>query len=113
MTTETYTPDNLLAGDFPVVTEEVTVITGQNLTRGTVLGKITVSGKVNLSLAAADDGSEAVYAVLAEDVDATSADQVGTAYLTGEFLTSELTFGTGHTAASARAALRAHNIYLR
>lgn len=110
---EVFTPDNLIGGDYPVVTESVTVISGQNLKRGSVLGKISASGKVNLSLAAADDGSQNVYAVLAEDVDATGGDKVATAYLSGEFVASEITFGTGHTAASTRAALRDINIYLR
>lgn len=38
---ETYAFDNLIAGDHPIVTSEVTVLTGNNLAKGTVLGKIT------------------------------------------------------------------------
>lgn len=37
---EAYTPDRLIAGDFPIRTETVTLDTG-DLTRGAVLGKIT------------------------------------------------------------------------
>ncbi len=37
---ETLNHDNLLAGDYPAVTDVVTVLTGQNLARGAVLGKI-------------------------------------------------------------------------
>ena len=40
----TLKPDNLLAGDFPRVARLVNVTAG-NYTRGTVLGKITESGK--------------------------------------------------------------------
>lgn len=111
--TEIFTADNLIGGDYPVVTESVTVLTGQNLVRGTVLGKITASGKVIASLSAAVDGSETPYAILAEDVDASAGDVVGTAYLSGEFNESELTIGTGHTADSIRAGLRDLGIYLK
>lgn len=111
--TETYTSDNLIAGDHPCVTEEVTVLSGQNLVRGSLLGKVTASEKVVLSLAASGDGSEAPYAVLAEDVDASAADAKGVAYLSGEFNEDDVTFGTGHTAASVRAGLRDLSIYLK
>ena len=46
--------DRLIAGDdADLVTDVGVLITGQNLTRGAVLGKITASGKLNLSLSAA------------------------------------------------------------
>lgn len=108
----TYTPDSLHAGDFPIRTEIVTVITGQNLTRGALLGKITASGKVNLSLSAAGDGSQTPYAILAEDVDATSADKTGVAYISGDFNSTAITYGTAHTADTVKAGLRDINIYL-
>lgn len=38
---ENYTPDRLHAGDHPLETADATILTGQNLTRGTVLGKAT------------------------------------------------------------------------
>lgn len=38
------TPDNLFAGDFPIITEEITIASGAGaLTRGTLLGKISLS----------------------------------------------------------------------
>lgn len=73
--------------------------------------RVTADGKLLLSLAAAVDGSEDVYAILGEDVDATSADKEATVYLSGEFRAAGLTFGTGHTAASTRDAARALGIY--
>lgn len=110
---ETFTPDNLIAGDYPAVTESVTVASGQTLSRGAVLGKVTATGKVVLSMSAAADGSQTPYAILAEDVDASAADQVATAYLSGEFNEGELTFGADHTADTTRAALRDLGVYLK
>lgn len=73
------------------------------------------SGKFNLSLLAATDGSQVPYAVLAEDTNATSADKTATIYLTGEFNPNAMTFGTGHSATTAVtiAALRDVSIYLK
>lgn len=55
--------------------EVVTLISGQNLQPGTVLGKITASGKYTLLAPAAEDGSEVAAAVLFAAVDATAADK--------------------------------------
>lgn len=54
--------------------DTVTLISGQNLTAGTVLGKITASGKYTLHNNAASDGSEVAAAVLAYDGDASGGD---------------------------------------
>lgn len=104
---------SLIAGDFPRVTRLVTIAGGSGaLDAGAVLGRITASKKLTLSAAAAGDGSEAVRAVLAEPVDATAGDVQAIAYFTGEFNPDQLTFGAGHTAASAADALRALSIFL-
>ncbi|MGE4544211.1 MAG: head decoration protein [Pedobacter sp.] len=111
---ETYTPDNLLAGAYPVVTDEVTVVTGQTLTRGAVLGKITASGKYALCDSAAVDGSQSPVCILAENCDASAADKTSVpVYLSGEFAETSLTFGGTDTADTHRAALRDLNIYLK
>jgi hypothetical protein len=111
---ETYTPDNLLAGDYPVVTDEVTIVTGQTLTRGAVLGKITASGKHALCDSTASDGSQAPVCVLAEDCDASAADKTGVpVYLSGAVAETSLAFGGTDTADTHRAALRDLNIYLK
>ncbi len=109
---ESYTPDQLHAGDFPIRTLDVTIASGQNLTRGALLGKITASGKYVLSLAAAADGSQTPVAILAEDVDATGGDKSGIVYVSGDFNENAITYGTGHTADSVRAGLRDLNIYI-
>ena len=107
----TYAPDALIAGNAHLlVGRTVTIITGQNLTRGAVLGKITASGKYNLSLSAAVDGSQTPDLVLAEDCDATAADTQALAYERGDFNANALTLGTAHTVASIRDGLRAKGI---
>ncbi|MBI2817957.1 MAG: head decoration protein [Acidobacteria bacterium] len=57
--------------------EEVTVVSGQNLGRGTLIGKITASGKITQLAPAAADGSEAATGVLLLPVDASAADHPG------------------------------------
>ena len=78
------TSDNLLAGEFPRIAELATV-SGGKYARGTILGKITASGKCTICTSAATDGSKDAYAVLAEAVDASEEDKQAIVYLTGEF----------------------------
>jgi len=110
---ETFTPDNLIAGDFPRVGEEVTILTGNNLTRGTVLGKVTASGKCVACDSTAVDGSEDPYAVLLQDTDASAADKVAPAALSGEFAAGQLTYGGTDTDATHKAAMRALCMYIK
>ncbi|MCC6366352.1 MAG: head decoration protein [Bryobacterales bacterium] len=63
--------DNLYSRD------EVTVVSGQNLTTGTVVGVITASGKVTQLAPGASDGSQNAAGVLLLDVDASAADKPG------------------------------------
>lgn len=42
-TLDTFRYDNLIAGDYPIATEDVLVESGQNLSRGAVLGRVKVS----------------------------------------------------------------------
>lgn len=108
----TFTPDRLIAGHLPPHAVKITLIAGQNLPRGAVLGKITASGKYNLSLAAAGDGSQTPDAVLAQDTDASGGDVQTIAYVRGDFDENELVLGTGHTLASIREGLRDKGITL-
>lgn len=110
---EVFTPDNLLGGDAKIVTMEITVASGAGaLARGAILGKVTASGKYLLSLAAAEDGSQAPDCVLSEAVDATAADVVTIGYFSGQFRSAAVTLGEGHTVASVTDGLRDKNIYL-
>ncbi len=107
-----YAPENLIGGEFPRVARKITVATGANLVAGSLLGKITASGKHILSLSAAEDGSQTPDVILAEAADAASADVQAVAYFSGEFNELAVTFGTGHTANSVREALRDKSIFL-
>ena len=109
----TYVPDSLIAGNARLlVARTVTIVSGQNLVRGAVIGKITTGGKYQLSLSAASDGSQVPDLILAEDCDATSADAKALAYSRGDFNANALTLGTAHTVASITEGLRAKGIAL-
>ncbi|AWB07498.1 head decoration protein (plasmid) [Azospirillum humicireducens] len=104
---------SLIGGDFPRVTRLVTIAGGSGvLAAGAVLGRIAASKRYALSVAMASDGSEAPRAILAEPVDATAADVEAIVYVAGEFNPDQLTFGAGHSAASAADALRDLSIFL-
>jgi hypothetical protein len=105
--------EKLIAGNAHLLNaRSITLISGQNLVRGAVLGKITASGKYNLSLSAAVDGSQTPDLILAEDCDASGGDKPALAYSRGDFNENALTIGTAHTAASIREGLRAKGIVL-
>ena len=103
---------NLVIGDN-TVTDGGVLSSGENLVAGDLLGKVTATGKLLLSLSAASDGSEVPYCVLGSDVDATSADTACPIILGGEINSDSVTFGTGHTAASTKDALRGLGIFLK
>lgn len=107
-----YTFDNLLAGEIEAG-EGATIVSGAGiLARGSVLGKITASGKLALvNTAGTDDGRRTPYAVLLETTDATSADKVAPVALAGTFNSEALVFGGTDTIATHRAALRDLGIY--
>ncbi len=110
---QSYRPKAIEGGDFPQVTRSGTLAAGQNLTRGAVLGRITASGKLVLSASASSDGSQGVFAILADDeADATAGDIGITYYVTGHYFAPNLTFGTGHTADSTRDTLRGLGIHI-
>lgn len=109
----TFVPDTLVVDDMDIVTDSGILASGQTLTRGALLGKITASGKYILSLAAAVDGSQLPSAILVDDVDASGGDASCGLYLAGGFNAAAITFGTGHTRASVADGLRGLSIYLR
>jgi len=111
--TEGFTPDGLVARNAQLlISVPATLLAGQNLKRGAVLGQITASGKYVLSLSAAADGSQTPVAVLAHDADATAADVATLAYTRGDFSDSALILGAGHTVASIRAGLQDRGIFI-
>lgn len=114
MTVEAYAPDQLVAGLTQIVTENMVLAQGQKLVRGTVVGRITASGKATICTAAATDGSQNAYGILADFYDATLAD-VGNAavHVKGEFNENAITLGAGLTLASVHDALRDGGIFLK
>lgn len=106
-----YTPDKLF--DRNTRTRKATIKSGAGiLKRGSLLGKITATGKYVLSTSAAVDGSEVPDVILLEPVDATAADVEAAIAISGDFGIQGITFGAGHTAASVEAACRDKGIYL-
>lgn len=73
--------DWLLTDDdqFRYSREVITVLSGQNLLGGAVLGKVTASGKMKVYDPAAVDGSQTVAGILLNPVDASAADAKGVA----------------------------------
>jgi len=104
------TADNLIGGEHSVLSRSITLLSGQNLVRGAVLGKITTGGKYILSLSGASDGSQTPDAILAETTDASAADKVTVAYFNGDYQSVELTLGASHTIASITEGLRGKGI---
>jgi hypothetical protein len=109
-----FTPDRLIAGEFPRVTAGGILLAGQALPRGALLGKVALGGGLKLcGSAEVPDGSEDPYAILAVDCDATLADAACPIYLTGEFNEAAVIFGSEDTADTHRDALRAIGIHLK
>lgn len=108
----TYNPDRLIAHNASsILGKGITLLSGQNLQRGTVLGQITATGKYTISTSAASDGSQNPSAILAEDTNASSADKNTVAYFEGTFNENALILGAGFTIAVVRPALRLLGIY--
>lgn len=105
-------PDNLIAGEYPRVSQLAT-ITGGNFAKGTILGKITASGKFKACTSAASDGSKDPIAILAESVDASSEDKEAVIYLTGEFNAAALSTAAGLTVNGLIGALRDKSIFIK
>lgn len=68
--------------------EEVTLLAGSSYPVGSVLGRITASGKYKLSTNAGTDGAESVAGVLLYAVDATLADATGIVIVRGPAIVS-------------------------
>lgn len=105
--------DELIGGTYPptIIGGAIIANGAGELKRGTVLGKITASGKYTKADSAATDGSNVGSAVLVEDVDATDGDVTTEIYISGMFNRNKLIFGGSDTADKQEDNLRIHNIY--
>lgn len=110
---DSYVPDRLFAGDYPRETTKATLLSGEAVVRGAVLGIVTASDKLRLSASGSADGSQTPDAIAAEDADATGGDVDVLIYRTGEFNQDAVTLGAGHTVASIRQGLRERGIFLK
>lgn len=108
----TYTPDLLIAGDHPVRTTGITIVSGETIARGSLLGKVTATGKYKLSFSAASDGSQVPVGIAVEDMDASGGDKKSAMYISGDFNASRVQFGEAHTVATVKDALAQKSIYL-
>ena len=83
MVESTFTPDNLIASNaLPITVQTATIVSGSGeLKRGAILAA-NGSGKYTKITSSNESNAELI---LAEDVDATSADVVAKAYNSGEF----------------------------
>jgi len=113
-TVSTQAYDHLIGGPNPAaIVHNVTIASGAGkLTRGCVLGRVTASMKCVAVDSGKSTGEQTAYAILAEDVDATSTDIVAPAYVAGCFNRKALTFGGTDTADKHEDTLRDMNIYL-
>ena len=86
--------------------DEVTILSGQDLQAGAVLGKVTASGKYRAVQPAGVDGSQTAVAILYGAVDASSADTPGTVInRDAEVRTDDLVWPGGTTANQKATAL--------
>lgn len=68
---QTFQPDTLVVGGLEDYGTG-TLASGQNLTRGAILGRTTSGGHLRLCVKTAEDGSEVPVGALAHDTNATS-----------------------------------------
>lgn len=113
-----YTGEFLISeGNGAISRAIVTVLSGEDLVAGTVLGKVTASGKYVQLAPAATDGSKAAAGILYGATDASGGDTEGVAILRlAEVHADEITWPdeiTEGETATATAELAALNIYIR
>ena len=96
-----------------------TILGGQTLLPGTVLGQITASGKLKMCVAAAGDGSQVPVGILGEPMatfaadGTTSQDQTMAIAVEGYVNESRLIYGAGYTLALLKTQLRNIGILTR
>lgn len=106
----TYEQDELayVASDTygPVLIKQ-TIVSGADLVKGTIVGRVTASGKFKAYAAASTDGSEDPVGVLMEDAAAASADAEAVVGFAGVYVEANM---TGLDAAG-KLALEARGVY--
>lgn len=115
----TRTPANFV-GSHPTITKGVTLAsngsTEQTILAGTVLGKVTASGKYVPWNPGASDGSQnAVCVLVADTVVKAAVDEPAAVYVHGNFLRAGMNWGAAEAAQidAAVAALEAKGVYVK
>lgn len=85
-----FKPDNLIGGYMHQSTEQVILKSGSVYKTGSVLAK-TVTGEC--VLVDSSTANKIIYGILAHEVDASSSNESGVIYLSGEFNKRALVFG--------------------
>jgi hypothetical protein len=91
MVSETYIPDQLIAGDLKIVTDSVTVTITTPLKRGQLMTMDLTTGKWTAWAAPAGGGGEddppppQPAGILVDDINEPAGDYTGGIYLTGQF----------------------------
>lgn len=110
---DSFTPDNLFAGNVqPVVTEVITVAADQNLVKGAVF-ELDLNGNAVVPTGAPIEPSK-VYGIMSETViTAVGETKPSVAYMTGEFNKNSLVFPDGTTVSDYKVPLRKIGIFLK
>jgi len=91
------TPDELIAADFPIISEQTPGVDSITLAKGTAVGIVTASGKFDAFNAGGAGGLEIFHGILAEDFDSSvTTDKSAAIYLSGAINEDKIIFtGTG------------------
>lgn len=105
--------ENLLAGNIEMPTSTETIKKGAPYHRGQVLGYLQAENKCVAVDKKAADSSKSVYAVLAEDIDATDGDVIAAVYYAGEFNSKSVIFVDDNTVADHKLSARQVGIFFK
>lgn len=93
------------------LTKVITVLAGQKLEKGTILGVITVTKKCKMVDKDSTDGSEVAKYILSTDIDATVADIEALVYKRGYFISNNLVIADGDSVEAHEEELNNNSIY--
>lgn len=113
-----FTPFELFAGDYPVMSDVFELAAGSgDLAAGTALGLVTATGKLKICQPTADgadaDGTESIFAILAEPVTLGESAVKAKVYLTGCFNKDVIVFGGSDTVANHKIDGRKMGIFFK
>ncbi|MEI6286224.1 MAG: head decoration protein [Bacillota bacterium] len=101
--TYAYQPDNLVAGgNLDVETTAETLAKGENLKRGALVGMLDADGTLKAIKKGVTDGTQNLYGIMTEDVDATANAAPAVVYVFGNFNTNSMIVPAGDTVAAYR-----------